>query len=208
MTASINPQTNVGAAEPAWDIARLFPLQGAWSEADYLTLTEHTNHLVEFSHGRVEVLTMPTRSHQRIVFFLSMLLFNLLEATGRARVFIAPLRVRLWEGKIREPDLVIMLAEHRNREHETYFEGADLVIEVVSPDDPERDLTVKRTEYAQAGISEYWIVDPKAATITVLRLDGQRYSEYRRGGRGETVASALLDGVAVDVSAVLDAAQA
>ncbi|GAB4212193.1 MAG: Uma2 family endonuclease [Roseiflexaceae bacterium] len=178
-----------------------------WSEAEYLSLSARTNRLVELSEGCIEVLPAATRSHQRILLFLYRLLFGLIETRGRGSVLAAPLPVRLWEGKIREPDLIVMLAEHRDREHEAYFDGADLVVEVVNPDDPERDLTVKRAEYAQAGIPEYWIVDPKAATITVLRLDGEHYTEHRRGGRGETVASALLDGVQVDVSAVLDAAQ-
>ena len=48
-------------AEPAWQIATLFPNQGVWDEGDYLALT--TNHLVEFSDGYIEVLPMPTMSH-------------------------------------------------------------------------------------------------------------------------------------------------
>ena len=45
-----------------------------------------------------------------------------------------------------------------------------LVVEVIGEDDPERDLVTKRLEYAQAGIPEYWIVDPRTDTIDVLRL--------------------------------------
>lgn len=43
--------------EPVWDIAKLFPYQGQWSESDYLKL--NGNYFVEFSHGHVEVLPMP-----------------------------------------------------------------------------------------------------------------------------------------------------
>src|SRR5437016_1271126 len=43
--------------EPAWDIARLFPAQGHWSEDEYLAL--NGNHLVEFSDGRIAVLPLP-----------------------------------------------------------------------------------------------------------------------------------------------------
>ena len=54
-------------------------------------------------------------------------------------------------------------------------DGADLAIEVVSEgaEARERDLETKRAEYARAGISEYWIVDPQESRITVLTLDGQ-----------------------------------
>lgn len=195
-----------GDLEPAWEIAYLFPAQGAWSEDDYLSLTEGTNHLVELSQGHVEVLPMPTRTHQRIVFFLARVLHSFLMAHGLGTVLFAPLRVRLWEGKFREPDLVVVLAEHRDREHEAYFDGADLVIEVVSDDDPDRDLVTKRREYAQAGIAEYWIVEPQVETITVLRLDRDQYVEHGRFGRGAAAASALLPGLSVDVATMFDEA--
>jgi hypothetical protein len=54
--------------EPAWDVARLFPDQGRWSEDDYLALD--TNRPVEFSDGYVEFLPMPTLSHQLMALFL------------------------------------------------------------------------------------------------------------------------------------------
>src|SRR5437867_209114 len=55
--------------EPTWEIAYLFPTQGTWCEEEYLALD--TNHLVELSQGRLEVLPMPTMSHQLLVIYLS-----------------------------------------------------------------------------------------------------------------------------------------
>jgi hypothetical protein len=54
--------------EPAWDIARLFPAQGQWSEEDYLELD--TNRLVELSDGFIEVLPIATTLHHLIAVFL------------------------------------------------------------------------------------------------------------------------------------------
>lgn len=190
--------------EPTWEVAYLFPAQGAWSENDYFALSDRTNRLVEFSDGNVEVLPMPTRRHQKIVLLFYRLLYSFLVARDLGTVLCAPLRVRLWQGKFREPDLVVMLAVHRDREHETYFDGADLVIEVVSDDAPEQDLVTKRKEYAEAGIPEYWIVEPQAEIITVLRLDGNQYAEQGRFVRGDLAASALLAGFEVAVAAVFD----
>src|SRR5438105_9290147 len=87
--------------QPAWDIARLFPDQGYWSEDDYLALD--TNHLVEFTDGYVEVLPMPKTSHQRIVQYLSNLLLAFASAGNLGTVLFAPLRVRLRKNKYREP---------------------------------------------------------------------------------------------------------
>ena len=56
-----------------------------------------------------------------------------------------------------------------------YWEGADLVVEVVSDDDRRRDLETKRFEYADTGIPEYWIVDPQLGEVSVLKLAGNRY---------------------------------
>jgi Uma2 family endonuclease len=59
----------------------------------------------------------------------------------------------------------------RSPSNAKYADGADLVIEVLSKD-RDRDLQMKRLEYAQAGIPEYWIGDPRDQRITVLRLAG------------------------------------
>ena len=64
--ASTPKPVSLNLVEPAWQIARLFPAQGAWTVEEYLALTNDTNHLVEFSQGYVEVLPMPTRRHQKV----------------------------------------------------------------------------------------------------------------------------------------------
>ena len=189
--------------EPTWEIAHLFPAQGTWCEGEYLAL--NGNHLVELSNGNLEVLPMPTTSHQMIVFLLSRLLLAFTTARDLGTVLIAPLRVRLWRGKIREPDVVFMGKEHVDRIGEDYWQGADLVMEVVSGKgkDRLRDLVDKRREYARAGILEYWIVDPREERITVLRLARKRYIVHGEFGKGTTASSHLLPGFTVDVGEAL-----
>jgi Uma2 family endonuclease len=191
--------------EPAWEVALLFPPQGVWSEDNYLDLTDRTRHLVELSAGRIEVLPMPTEEHQRIVLALYRALYAYLTARGAGLVLVAPLRLRLRSGRYREPDLLMIASAHDPRRGNRFWTGADLVVEVVSPDDSARDLLLKRREYARAGIAEYWIVNPLTAQIHVLRLQGHRYVEYGVFPRGATVTSALLTDFTVEVSAVLDA---
>src|SRR5687768_14587285 len=82
-------------SEPTWEVAKLFPPQGHWSENEYLALTDNTNKLVELIDGRVEVLLMPKSTHQRIAQFLEHLLFAFVSAQGLGEVLPAPLRVRL-----------------------------------------------------------------------------------------------------------------
>ena len=176
-----------------------------WSVADYLAL--ETNRLIEFSQGQLEVLPVPTKSHQRLVAALFRLLTAFLASQPRGEAIFAPYRVQLWPGKFREPDIVFAAAEHVDRFLDAYALGADLVMEVVSPDDRHRDLETKRREYAQAGIPEYWIVDPEMQHITVLALAGAEYFVHGEFGAGEQATSALLPGFVVDVAAVFAAVE-
>jgi Uma2 family endonuclease len=148
---------------------------------------------------------MPTMSHQRIILFLMRALLGFVEPRQLGTVLFAGLKVRLWKGKLRQPDIVLMLAKHADRMGEEYWRGADLVMEVVSGSakDRQRDLKTKVVEYAHARIPEYWIIDPQEAQITVLRLKGKKYTVHGRYGPGMRARSALLKGFEVDVDAAL-----
>lgn len=190
--------------DPAWGIARLFPLQGEWTEEAYLALD--TNQLIELSDGFLEFLAMPTILHQFIVQYLFKMLDAHVVAPIVGFVLLAPLPVRLWKGKIREPDIVYLRPE-RVRDRRKPPEGADLAMEVVSdsPEDRKRDLETKKREYAQARIAEYWIVDPRERRITVLTLEGSDYRVHGEFLPGMRATSVLLPGFAVDVAAVFAA---
>ncbi len=83
-----------------------------------------------------------------------------------------------------------------------FWDGADLVIEVVSESeqDHQRDYVAKRAAFAAAGIPEYWIVDPQQSMITVLKLRGDEYSVHGEFRAGESATSAMLLGFSVDVT--------
>src|SRR6266446_7182381 len=101
--STVGSQAKPAAGEPAWEIAYLFPAQGSWTEPEYLGLPG--NRLVELSNGFLEVLPMPTMSHQMIVLALYRALLGFTAKDGLGTVLVAALRVRLWKGKIREPDV-------------------------------------------------------------------------------------------------------
>jgi Uma2 family endonuclease len=182
----------------------LEPLQGLWSVEQYLRLSNQTNHLIEFTDGVIEVLPMPTDSHQAISRWLFLALFAFVQRIG-GTVYYAPLRVEVRPGKYREPDLLLLLRASDPRRQEAYWLGADLVVEIVSPDKPKRDIEEKPRDYAEAHIPEYWIVNPLDETITVLTLMDDSYAEHGIFRRSETATSALLSGFAVLVDAVFDA---
>ena len=182
------------------------PPQGYWGDEQYLWLTDRTRRLLEFTDGYVEELPMPTVMHQAMLSFLNDRFNAHLKPRG-GFVLFAGLRVRIREGKFREPDLAALLNRSDPRNQDRFWLGADLTVEVVSPDDPTRDLITKRADYAEAGISEYWIVDPRFETITVLTLSEGAYVEHGVFARGDAATSPLLDGFAADVTALFDFAK-
>ena len=186
-------------------VVELDVLQGHWTEAQYLRLTEHTNRLIEFTDGHIEVLPMPTDRHQVILGLLYRTLFPLVERSG-GTVLFSGLRLRTRKDKFREPDLLLLRDAKDARRRNDYWRGADWVAEVVSPDRPARDTVTKRRDYAEARIPEYWIVNPVDETVTVLALDGDAYAEHGVFRRGERASSVCLEGFSVSVAEVFDAA--
>lgn len=182
-------------------ILDILPRQGNWSEEAYLWLTDHGNRLVEYTNGCIEVLPMPTRAHQIVLKALFLAFMTFIEPRGGV-VFFSPLRMRLSDVKYREPDLLLLLSTEDPRNQNRFWLGADLVVEVVSPDNPQRDLVEKRADYAEADIPEYWIVDLRSKTITVLRLEGREYVEHGVFEVGTAATSALLEGFSVNVGEV------
>jgi Uma2 family endonuclease len=182
----------------------ILPRQGAWSEDEYLVLTDHRNRLVEFTDGFLEILPMPTDKHQAI---LGLLYLAFLGFVGprNGTVRFSPLRLQIRPGKFREPDLLLLLSATDPRRQNRFWQGADLALEVVSEEKPERDLVDKRGDYAEGRVPEYWIVNPQTETIAVLRLRGDAYEEAGIYRRGELAASASLTGFSVEVAAVFDA---
>lgn len=135
----------------------------------------------ELVDGRLDYLPMARSLHSRIVRHL----FRLLDAYLLAHVPGAALdcqhvRIRTAAGRGREADFAALLAGEADPRHGSdTWAGADLAVEVVSPDDPDRDYDAKRAEYAAIGVREYWIVDPRprtaadprGRTVRVLTLD-------------------------------------
>ena len=168
-----------------------------WSEPEYLELSERTNWLIEMSNGSIEVLDYPTLTHQRILGFMCRCLDNFVRPRDLGHAIFAAYPLRLGNLQFREPDILFALTEHSSWFGEKFATGADLVMEVVS-EDRGRDFETKRSEYEQAGIPEYWIVDPREEQITILRLENGAYVAAERAA-GERAESTILPGFSVDV---------
>ena len=97
-----------------------------------------------------------------------------------------------------EPDLAIILSERAAIVGRSRIEGTpDIVVEILSSD-RSHDLVYKRRIYAEAGIKEYWIVDPRHDTVLPLALqDDGTYADCPPLGPGDTLSTPLLPGLSI-----------
>lgn len=179
---------------PSTTILQLFPFQGEWQDGDYFSLPG--NRLVELVDGFVEVLPMPSLQHQFLVRLIFLALHNVCDSRQAGIVMTAPTRVRVADRHFREPDVLFVSSQNLMRRQAQFWETADLVVEIISPDDPDRDLVDKRRDYAAAGIPEYWIVDPRDESLRVLTLES---AEYVDAGALPVAKSRVLPDFSVDV---------
>lgn len=152
------------------------PPQGEWTCTDYANITNEQQQRFEVVRGVLYMPPSPDVEHQRISFRIAIHLERFVQQSGLGEVFIAPLDVELNWCTVVQPDVLVILKEHMGRIRQRRIIGApDLVVEVASPGTVRYDLHEKQSSYAQAGVPEYWIVNPDAHTVEVLSLEDEAY---------------------------------
>jgi Uma2 family endonuclease len=199
-------------SEPAYPLAfpeengSSWPVQGRWTYADYLRLPDDGQRY-EVIRGHLFVTATPTFEHQFTVLRLGSLLDRFVFAGGLGVVLAAPFDIRLPDriADPVEPDIVVFKNGNLPRQGEAYFQGVpDLVVEVLSPSTRRRDRTIKLDAFRDAGVPEYWLVDPKTRTVVVYSLseDRRSYVELNRSGAGGEAASGVLSGLRITVAEI------
>ena len=149
--------------------------------------------LAEWVDGAIEMASPASLRHQQITKFLhvTMTLYNDVHALGE--VIEPPFQMKITRSG-REPDVIFVAKAHMDRIKSTFVDGpADLVVEVISPESAKRDRVMKFTEYSDAGIPEYWLIDPVAEEAAFYQLDanGRRYKEIAPDADGVYHSQAL-----------------
>ena len=147
------------------------PKGQAYTSDDYWNLPE--GHRAELIDGRLYAMAPPSRTHQKIISQLSYH-FNdhIKKNKGGCEVYPAPFAVNLdaenknWV----EPDISVIC--DKGKLTDRGCSGApDFIAEVVSPSSRRMDYSTKNTLYSDAGVREYWIIDPEKERTTVYRYE-------------------------------------
>ena len=153
--------------------AARWPRQGEYTISDYYSLPDDVR--VELIDGVLYDMTAPLRIHQEILGqlhleFASCIAKHNERHGSKCKVYFAPVDVRLFrdEKNMLEPDLIVLCHEDNNKHR---IEGApELVLEVLSPSTRSKDSVLKLNKYMEAGVLEYWIVDPEKRKIIVYNF--------------------------------------
>ena len=154
--------------------------QTFFTEEDYYNLPDDVS--AELINGKLYYMASPTQLHQEISMELSRRIANYLaNIGGPCKVLPAPFDVKLHKNKddIVQPDISIIC--DRNKLDGKRCNGApDWIIEIVSPSSATHDYVTKMMLYENAGVKEYWIVNPQEKTIVIYNFQSKSdiISEY------------------------------
>ena len=184
----------IGAREERSHVATAQPAVKL-TYGDYCAAPADTRY--ELLDGELIMVPAPNTKHQDVQFRLALQLGNWIIKRGLGRAFNPPYDVVLSEHDTVQPDFVFI---SREREHllsgGKNLQGApDLAVEILSPSSAEQDRGKKRALYGQHGVTEYWLVDPIAQTITIHRQRGGVLAATHTFGRGQTLRSPLFAGL-------------
>lgn len=146
-----------------------------YTEDDYYNLPETVR--AELIDGQFYNMAAPSRMHQTILSELHAAIHSYIRSKhGSCRIYPAPFAVKLFESNktIVEPDISIIC--DRSKLTDRGCTGApDWIIEICSPGNPRHDYVRKLNLYMDAGVREYWIVNPKTETIFVYNLEQNNF---------------------------------
>jgi len=158
----------------------------------------------ELLDGELLLTPAPDLKHQDIQAGLGSRLRRFIEERKLGKLYFAPCDVVLSDTDVVQPDLLFVSRERgRLLSGGDNVRGApDLVVEILSPGTADRDRGYKRALYAKHGVKEYWLVDPVAETVSILRPRAGALVVAHTFGRNETLRSPLLAGFELDLDDV------
>ena len=150
--------------------------QGTYTVDDYLELPDDIR--VELIDGVLYEMHAPTAVHQIISMELSAELHDHIKKNhGKCRVFTAPFDIQLNKDDktMVQPDILV-ICKRSGYTAERGIGAPDLVIEILSRSTRSRDMLLKLNKYADAGVREYWIIDPDDRKIIVYYFEDDSLS--------------------------------
>jgi Uma2 family endonuclease len=157
----------------------------------------------EWVDGEVFLYMSPvTVAHNSVNIFLVTLIHLFVVKNQLGQVFNQKFLMHLASRPSgREPDLIVVTNDHADRIKNSYLDGpGDIVVEIVSEESIERDRVTKRIEYQNAGVREYWLLDPLVPEALFYRLNANGQYEIVPVGSDGIFRSEVLSGFWLNIN--------
>jgi Uma2 family endonuclease len=183
-----------------------WPPQGEWTYEDYARLPDDGRRY-EVIGGNLYVSPAPEIQHQATSMELASELHQLVKSRKLGRVYSAPIDVILPDMATPvQPDIIFISTDRLDIITKKRIEGVpNLVIEILSPGSVRYDRRTKYDLYAEAGVKEYWIVDPANCTADVFVLRGNVYVPFGHFIRDGVIQSELLPDLRIPLADICSA---
>lgn len=165
-----------------------------WTYAEMVAELPETNQPVELWNGELVMSPAPHPEHQTIVLNFAAILRQFVAANQLGKIFVSPVDVVLTPRRVVQPDVLFIEKSRLGIVGDCIGGAPELVMEVVSVSSWQRDRIEKKALYEQAGVAEYWIIDPDAETIEVFALGKNGYQLHSKAADKEVAKSKLLPG--------------
>lgn len=186
---------------------RQWPAPGEWTYQDYLDLPDDGNRY-EIIWGELYMMTpAPSTRHQRISRNLEYAFWNYVQEHNLGEVLYAPCDLVIEPGATPvQPDILFISRERLEIITEKNVSGVpDLLVEILSAGSSRHDRVTKFKLYEQAGVPEYWLLDPDTRTIEVFALRETKYQLWGRFRPNEAAIATVLSGFSIPVNHIFPA---
>ncbi|GHU03250.1 hypothetical protein FACS1894147_06830 [Spirochaetia bacterium] len=182
--------------------------EGIFTYRDYKEWELKPRERYELIDGIPYAMSAPNTAHQLTLMMLSNEIYNFLKGKP-CKAIVSPFDVRLFyeedesDDTVVQPDLVVICDPEKLGE-EGCRGAPELAVEILSPSNTAIEMERKLNLYQDAGVEEYWVVDPKSKNIRVYSLKDNKYS-MKRYHTEDTIQSGVLPGLTIPLAAVFEA---
>jgi Uma2 family endonuclease len=174
-----------------------------YTYADFLAWDEGERY--EIIDGEAYMMASPSRLHQEISMAVSTAISVYLKDKP-CRVYAAPFSVRLFPAEDQSDDTVVgpdisVVCDASKLDDRGCNGPPDFIIEITSPSTARYDRIVKFDKYREAGVREYWIIDPDVKVVSAYTLKKGEYTAVNYGDTDNAPVK-VLPGCEIDLAAI------
>jgi len=180
-----------------------------YTYADYLKWKLEER--LELFKGRIFRLSAPNRFHQQVSGKIFFHLFGFLKGK-QCQVFSAPFDVRIpVQNRKRDNEIttvvqpdICVICDQSKLDERGCCGAPDLMVEILSPGNSRKEVTIKFELYQEAGVREYWIINPTEQNIIVYKLINNKFISEKTYAPGDVLLSYAIEGLSVNVAEVFE----